>query len=407
MTENIFNMRSRAVSWRDELILTPTKTPKTLLANALTALRRAPNWVGVLAYDEFAHRAMAMQPPPWIATNGEWKPRPWEDADDTLTAEWLQREDICISDKVTATAVQAAARDHSFHPIKDYLDGLKWDGVARVAGFASSYLGAEDTPYHRAVGQCFLIGGVARIMRPGCKLDTIPILEGPQGEGKSTSIEILFAPWFTDDIAELGTKDASMQVRAARGIEIGELSSMTRGEIEKVKAFISRKVDRFRPSYGRHVIEVPRQSVFAGSTNDSEYMKDATGARRYLPILCGKFHLKSLKRDRDQLWAEAAALYRKGEPWWITNASLLEAVKEEQAGRYMEDAWAELIEDYVRGKADTSVPEVLSFLMSDQAKWGQREQTRVGRCLVHLGWHKQRPRTAGGRQWRHYPPQRS
>ena len=402
MTENIFNMRSRAVSWRDELILTPTKTPRALLANALTALRRAPEWVGVLAYDEFAGRVMAMQPPPWIATNGEWKPRPWEDADDTLAAEWLHREDVCVNEAVAASAVQAAARDHSFHPVKDYLRDLKWGGTARVAGFASTYLGAEDTPYHRAIGQCFLIGGVARIMRPGCKLDYIPILEGPQGEGKSTAIEILFAPWFTDDIAELGSKDAAMQVRTAWGIEIGELSSMTRGEIERVKAFISRKVDRFRPSYGRHVIEVPRQSVFVGSTNDDEYLKDATGARRFWPIRCGTLDLKALRRDRDQLWAEAVALYGKGEPWWITDAGLVEEAKEEQAARYVGDAWEELIEGYVQGKADTSVPEVLGFIMPDQAKWGQREQQRVGRVLVHLGWHKRRPQKGNVRKWRYY-----
>src|SRR5262249_5279943 len=221
--------------------------------------------------------------------------------------------------------------------IKDYLGGLEWDGVKRVENFATHYLGAAALPYHRAVSRCMFIAAVARIMRPGCKADYVPILEGPQDEGKSTAIELLFTPWFSDDLAELGTKDAAMQVRVAWGIEIPELASMQRAEIERIKAFITRKVDRFRPSYGRNVIHVERQSVFIGSTNADTYLKDETGGRRFWPIKCGAIDLAAIKFDRDQLWAEAVALFDAGLPWWLTDKETVALTRHEQDARYIED----------------------------------------------------------------------
>ena len=307
---SVFQLKPKRVaqpSWRDELLLTPTKTPKPLLANALTALRHAPEWQGVLAYDEFALVTMLMKPPPWLKhEDNSWTPTQWTDRDDVLTTDWLQRELIGVNTKVAADVVEAVAKDNGFHSVRDYLSGLEWDGTERIESFASCYLGAAETPYHRAVSRGMFVSAVARIMQPGCKVDTVPVLEGPQGKGKSTAVQFLFEPWFSDEIAELGTKDAAMQIRSAWCIELGELSSMTRGDIEKVKAFITRKVDRFRPSYGRRVIEVPRQTILVGSTNLDTYLKDETGGRRYWPILCeGELKLADIKRDKDQLWAEA------------------------------------------------------------------------------------------------------
>jgi hypothetical protein len=241
---SVFQLKPKRVaqpSWRDELLLTPTKTPKPLLANALTALRHAPEWQGVLAYDEFALVTMLMKPPPWLKhEDNSWTPIQWTDRDDVLTTDWLQREAISVNTKVAADVVEAAAKDNTFHPVRDYLNGLEWDGAKRIENFAGCYLGAADTAYHRAVSRGMFVSAVARITRPGCKVDTVPVLEGPQGKGKSTAIQYLFEPWFSDEIAELGTKDAAMQIRSAWCIELGELSSMTRADIEKVKAFITR-----------------------------------------------------------------------------------------------------------------------------------------------------------------------
>ena len=170
---------------------------------------------------------------------------------------------------MAATAVQAVAQDHSYHPVRDYLAGLRWDGANRLESFAAAYLGAEDTAYHAAVGRCLFLAAVARIMQPGCKADHIPILEGEQGTFKSSLLDAMFSPWFSDDLAELGSKDAQMQMAGVWCIEIAELTGMRRADIERVKAFASRRVDRYRPSYGRHVITAPRQCICIGTTNRS------------------------------------------------------------------------------------------------------------------------------------------
>ena len=395
--------------WQDHIpILTPTKTPKAVLANALYALRSAPEWQGVLAYDEFSLTTTVMLPPPWQREDNKWTPRRWSDSDDARATEWLQHQGICVPLQVAACAVQTVAHDAPYHPIRDYLDGLKWDGKARVERFAARYLGAADTEYHNAVGKTVLVSAVARMIEPGCKADTMAILEGGQGTFKSSALEALFSPaWFSDDIAELGSKDAAMQARVAWCIEVAELSSMHKGEVEKVKAFVSRRVDRYRPSYGRNVIEQPRCCIFVGTTNASVYLRDETGARRYLPIACGTIDLAAIRRDRGQLWAEAVQLYRSGTPWWLVDASVIETAQEEQAARYVPDEWGEVIADYVGGKDVTTVSEVLEHaLFIDKAKWDRAGQMRVAQCLTTLEWKRKRASCdeTGKRPWKYHRP---
>jgi predicted P-loop ATPase len=403
MTARLAAFQQQVDDWRLDLERTPTKQPRPLLRNAIIALRGAPEWQGVLAYDEFALTTMAMKPPPWCkAEDNAWQPRAWTDHDDTLATDWLQAQGIGVPIAITADAVEAVAKDASFHPVRDYLTGLTWDGTKRVGRFAATYLGAEDTPYHNEVSTRMFIAPVARIMRPGCKHDHMPILEARQGAGKSKAIKMLFEPWFTDDLAEFGSKDASMQVRSAWGIEVAELSAMTRSEIERVKAFITRSVDRFRPSYGRRVIEVPRQAVFFGSTNALEYLKDETGGRRFWPVRCGRIDHDAIVRDRDQLWAEAVALYNAEEPWWLTNEALLVEAREQQEHRYQEDPWQEFIAKYCANAGDVSVAELLEALGVERERWGQVEQNRVARCLVKLGWERYQKRLSSEvRQWRY------
>jgi predicted P-loop ATPase len=369
--------------------LSENRRPKPLLANALFALREAPEWEGVLAYDEFALSTMAMQPPPWGRGSNDWTPSRWSDCDDVRAAEWLQCEGIDVPVGVAANAVETVAHDNSFHPVRDYLSGLKWDGTQRLETFAADYLGTNDTSYCTAVGRCTFIGAVARVFEPGCKLDHVMVLEAEQGAFKSSAIAALFSPWFSDDLAELGSKDAAMQARFAWGIEIAELAGMRKGEVERIKAFIARGVDRFRPSYGRRVIEVPRQCVFVGSTNANGYLRDETGARRFWPLQCSRIELDAIKRDRDQLWAEAVVFYRQGEPWWLTDAHDIAAAREEQADRYADDPWDDIIVKHLDGKDDTSVAEVLAdVLRIEEARWTQADQNRVARCLVARGWHQ-------------------
>jgi hypothetical protein len=183
MTERLEAFRQEMFGWRGDLMLTPTKQPKPLLANVLIALRRAPEWQGVLAYDEFGLATMAMKPPPWLkGQDNSWTLQQWTDRDDVLTTDWLQHQGIGITVTVAANAVETVAKDASFHPVRNYLRQLTWDGTHRVASFAEKYLGAEPTDYHRNVSRCMFIAAVARIMRPVASTTTYRSLRHRRAE---------------------------------------------------------------------------------------------------------------------------------------------------------------------------------------------------------------------------------
>ena len=174
------------------------------------------------------------------------------------------------------------------------------------------------------------------------------ILEGPQGAKKSTALAVLAGDgWFTDELAEIGSKDAALQMRGVWIIEIAELDAIGRAEVSRIKAFLSRTVDRYRPPYDRYVVDVPRQCVFAGSVNPDTYLRDETGNRRFWPVRCGRIDLDALRRDRDQLWAEAVVRYREGAIWWIDDRDLIAAANVEQEARVHPDAWHALIERWL------------------------------------------------------------
>jgi predicted P-loop ATPase len=295
------------------------------------------------------------------------------------------------------------AREHSFHPIRDYLDLVKWDGIARIDDWLTLYVGVDPSAYVRAVGAKFLIGGVARVYRPGSKNDSCLILEGPQGSLKSTALRSLADPWFTDDMPELGTKDAALQTRGVWLIEIAELDSMTRPEVSRVKAFMSRSVDRFRPPYGRRPIDVRRECIFAGTTNKQDYLKDETGGRRFWPVECGRISLDELRRDRDQLWAEAVIRYRDGATWWLDSRELVEAASSEQQERYDADPWQPVIEQWVLGREYVTCEQILESCLEKLKKdWSQPDKNRIARTLKALDWRRYQKRLDDGRrEWRY------
>jgi predicted P-loop ATPase len=394
--------------WRFSLICTKRGTPRALLANVIIVLRNATCWQGVLAFDEFAYRIMLLAAPPW-QPQGEtagFQKRAWTEQDDLAATHWLQTvEGITVTPAVTAQAVELVARDRSFHPVRDYLRGCEWDGQDRLATTLSTYFGAEQSAYTEAIGRMMMTSGVARIFDPGCQVDTMLILEGEQGLMKSTAIKTLFSPWFTDDIEQLGTKDASMQVAGVWGIEIGELDAMSRVEVSNIKAFITRRVDRFRPPYGRRVIERPRECIFLGTTNTNDYLKDPTGARRFLPATVTKIDLAGLERDRDLLWAEARVRYEEGAPWWFTeeHADAAATAKQEQEARYQEDAWEQPIGDYLESRLHrppddpayrVTIERIFKDALdiADKSRWDQKAKNTVARCLKRLGWKKKQVR---------------
>ena len=283
-------------AWKKDLLRSkpPMNTTEgrilPVLANAIAAFRHAPEWGGVLAFNEFGFGTVVLKPAPWgVVPKGEWT-----DHEDRLAAEWLQRQGILVSVDVAGQAVQTAARDHPFHPVKAYLQGLRWDGVERLDRWLSTYLGADDTDYSRAVGSRWLISAVARIFQPGAKADCCLILEGPQGIRKSTALRTIAGEYFTDELADLGSKDAAMQTRGVWIIELSELDNLSHAEVARIKAFMSRTTDRFRPPYGMRLVESPRQCVFAGTVNHGTYLRDETGGRRFWPVVCGRIDVEGL-----------------------------------------------------------------------------------------------------------------
>jgi predicted P-loop ATPase len=395
-----------SAAWRDGLLLNLNGTVKPVLANAITALRGAPEWAGVLAYNEFAHFTVLQKAAPWMKPDAE-VPADWTPNHDTLTTEWLHHQGIFISTDVAGQAVEAVARERPFHPVRSYLKDLTWDGTHRLQAWLPNYLGVEPSPYAAAVGSRWLISAVARVFEPGCKADCCLILEGEQGIRKSTALRVLAQPWFTDEIADLGSKDAALQTRGVWVIEIAELDSMSCSDIGKIKAFMSRMTDRFRPPYGKRPIDSPRQCVFAGSVNHGTYLRDETGGRRFWPVECkaAVIDVDTLADVRDQLWAEATSLYFDGKPWWLDSVSLNREAAEEQANRYEGDPWDELILTWARERDSVSIADVLTVCLEKKKDmWTQADRNRVARCLRAHGWSRFNAGPRQAREWRYKRP---
>jgi predicted P-loop ATPase len=269
------------------------------------------------------------------------------------------------------------------------------------------------------VGSRFLISAVARIYRPGCKADYALILEGRQGLGKSTALRVLFdgddRGWFTDEIADIGSKDSAIQLRGAWIVELAELDAMKRADVSRLKAFISRTNDRYRPPYGRTVVDVPRQCVFAGSVNDDEYLRDSTGGRRFWPVKCAdeKCDVRGLHQAREQIWAEAVARYRTpGTIWYLREEDLAAAAAEEQADRQQQHPWLERISAWLRDNPSTedgvTVGTILSEALGKRTEnWTDGDKVQVGKCMATLralGWEKGQKRVEGSidREYRYF-----
>ena len=310
----------------------------------------------------------------------------------------------------TRDACTQLCLEHQFDPVCDYLDGLQWDGTPRLDRWLSTYMGAPDTELNRAIGRLTLIAAVRRAYAPGTKFDQIVVLEGTEGRGKSTAIEILAGRENFSDQKILGLSDKEQQ-EAMCGIwlyEIAELTGMRRAETEHVKAFASRTVDRARPAYGRFRVDRPRRAVCFATTNDDEYLKSETGNRRFWPVVTTHIDLAALARDRDQLWAEAAEVEARGGSIGLPER-LWKQAGEEQYQRLESDEWTAPIHNYLNMKdhdrSDVSVMDVLAgnqFLQLEASRVGRAEQMRAGAILRRMGFLKYRKRLAGNAlEWRY------
>lgn len=395
-----------AGGWKDQLARTENGSLIAHMQNVELILGNDERWAGVIAFSAFSSKIVKLRTPPYGGGTGDWG-----DIDDIRVMKWLaQQYNLRVKASSVIEAVSVVAHDHAFHPVRNYLNKLEWDRVPRLDTWLNTVMGVAQSGYSAKVGKRWMISAVARVMRPGCKADSVMILEGGQGEGKSTAMSILGGDWFMDTPFALGDKDGFQAIRGKWIIELGELDSFNKAESTKAKQFFSASTDTYRESYGRRTNDVPRQCVFVGTTNQDEYLKDATGNRRYWPVACTKVDLEQLREIRDQLWAEAMFCYEAGEIWWV-NRDETPMFSEAQDERFVVDEWEGPILNWLEESQigeTTSGSEVLaSALKLDFGHWGKPEQMRVGAIMHRLGWRRVRlPALAksGQRPWAYKKP---
>nr|DAS76052.1 MAG TPA: virulence associated protein E [Caudoviricetes sp.] len=317
--------------WKAELEYTKSGKLLCNIANIILILENDPALAGHIVHDLFTGMDSAKDGLPWNKNANQWT-----DTDDANLRVWLEKHyDITGKEKI-ADALTAVLTRHSYHPIRDYLNGLTWDGVPRLDRIIIDYMGAEDSELNRAMSRKHFVAAVARVFNPGCKYDYCLIMSGAEGIGKSTLLRVMGGKWFNDSITTLEGKEGMEQLRRAWVVELGELSSIKRSDVEQVKAHLSKQVDIYRAAYARRVLEHPRQCVFCGTTNEALFLKGDTGNRRFwvIPVVAElrKYRdwSEAIRRDRDQLWAEAVHYYKQGESLYLSEELEAQAKQRQQ-----------------------------------------------------------------------------
>lgn len=324
-------------NWISKLsVSASTGAPAKTIDNVLLILENDPLLKGKLAFDEFANRGLALGALPW---DPRQERRQWGDVDDAGLRHYIERTYSITGKERLYDATALCAHKNSINDVRDYLTALSWDGVKRLDTLLVDYLGAEDNAYTRAVARKSLTAAVARAMTPGVKYDYMSILAGPQGIGKSTLLRLLGLRWYSDSLTTFEGKEAAEMIQGTWINELGELNGLSRSETNAVKQFLSRTEDIFREPYGRRTGLYPRRCVFFGTTNDSEFLRDRTGNRRFWPVDVGlqpatKNVFTQLEDEVPQIWAEAFVRWQLGEPLYLTGEA--EALAKDQQETHRE-----------------------------------------------------------------------
>lgn len=376
------------------------------IGNLSLLLQNLPEWQHVFRYDESRdHLFWAEEPPLLSGLAMPHKGDPIRDIDYIYISQWfsMHREWGARFKKETIQdAVQARGWANRYNSLTIHLDSLEWDGISRLSNWLSIFLGVKDSPYSQFVGRAWLVSAMARAYNPGCKVDHLLVLEGRQGVGKTTTFELLGREWYVGSIPAVDSKDARGILASAWIAEFSELSAMRGVEIGRVKTFITERYDVYRPPYGRTFVRMPRHCVFAGTTNDGEWINDSTGGRRFWPIHVQSVAFEKLTRHRDNLLAEARHAYQAGEAWHPTAESKLQGlIVDEQSSRLVEDPWLPIIRDYIVAKQARDpewmpAPQALFVAVGlNPEKQDVPAARRVGAVLRRLGWMKHRNRANG------------
>lgn len=382
--------------WLKKLEYTEQGKLRSTISNFSLIIENEPLLKDKIAYNEFSNRAVVIGQLPWRKKGNMGD---WNDTDDSGLREFIEKYYGISSTAKCADALALSFEKHSFHPIKEYLEGLSWDGQERINSLFIDYLGAEDSSYVRTVTRKILVAAVARVFIPGIKFDNMPVLAGPQGMGKSTIIKKLGQDWYSDSLTTVSGKEAYEQLQGVWILEMGEMMATKKADIEATKHFLSKTEDIYRVAYGRRTSRFPRQCVFIGTTNDREFLRDKTGNRRFWPIDVGvQKNSKSVFDDLteyeiNQVWAEAVELWKAGEKLFLTGEEEKEA-KRQQEEHSEESAKAGLIEEYLNRLLpedwyELGIPEKRNFIQGTEfgeSKEGtlRRDKTCVMEIWVEL-----------------------
>jgi predicted P-loop ATPase len=380
---------NKKISRSETVIRNASGDPLPILANAVDAVHNDPQLEGTIFFDDMRREIMTRGP--------DDLPRPINDGDVIAITKHLQHEGMPkLSVSNVHDAVKLVAGYQTRHPIREYLDRLTWDGRERLPTFFPEYFATEDNEYTRTIGRMMMIAAVKRIYDPGCKCDYAVVLESPQGHNKSTVLSILAGEdYFLDNLPRLDHKDSSSALRGKWFVEIAELSTMRKSQVEEVKAYLSRRIEKYRPSYGRLEVEEPRTCIFIGTTNpaaDGAYLVDEEN-RRFWPVRVGVIKLDDLRRDRDQLWAEAVHRMKAGEKHWPEPEFEARVFRPEQDQRKVVDPWEDPIVRYLdesQTKRVTSI-QVAEHALSIQARdFDPVKAKRIGGIMKKRGWLSKR-----------------
>jgi putative DNA primase/helicase len=395
--------------WESLLDRNMKQVPRSTLANAVTVLQHDPLWgAETLWYDPFLDRVLTANS----------AVREWRDDDDTRVTIYCQQEIgmSTVPESQIASAVRYVARQRSRHCVLEWLASLPWDRVPRVEHAFEDFWGApltlaQPSDYVRAISANFFLGMVARVVHPGCQLDTMVIFEGPQGIGKSRALRMIGGPWYMLAAESVTSKDFYQILPGKLLVEIGELESFSRAEQEKTKIAISTPTDRYRSSYGRRAEDHPRQCVFAGTTNREDYGHDDTGLRRFLPLRCGEIDAPGLTAARSQLFAEAYARIVAGEHWWDTPVAPTLTV---QADRQSYDEWTPKVLTFAQEQVEMRGADYVQIgdVLTDGLKLplhlvNKPNQMRVGVILRKAKWVRRKTYIASAKEplWVWFAPE--
>ncbi len=342
-------------NWISKLKISPTTgQPQKTIENMLITLEMEANLKGRIRLDSFADTIVGIAPLPWAPRDQETGSFMWTEKDDSGIAVYLEKILGFQSREKFGHALNQCSAKQQYNPVTDYLNSLQWDGVQQLDSLFIDYLGAADTPYTRAVTRKSFTAAVARAMCPGCKYDTMPVLTGEQGIGKTTLIQKMGIAWFSNSIESFEGKEAAELLQGIWLVEIGEMSAYNKSDVQTIKGFLSRTDDQYRAAYARKTEKHPRKCVFFGTSNRSDYLKDPTGGRRFLPIdvfvqAPTKSVFQNLDEEVNQLWAEAVMYWRQGEALFLTG-TLAEEAKRQQENHSEQDPRESLIREFVERK---------------------------------------------------------